>query len=142
MTYQVSPWSLTELFPSLDSPTYESAFKQVENCVAEFEKFRTDLISEITPSHFLMILREAEEITRVITRIYSFAGLSFTANTQDQVAQTMQGRVQQLVARFSSRHGGSEEQQSYRTRIHPSLVRGCERRADLARSEGTQGVDA
>src|SRR3569832_240105 len=103
MTYEQSPWSLTELFPSLDSPTYESAFKQVENCVVEFEKFRSELISEITPSHFLMILREAEEITRVISRIYSFAGLGFTANTQDQVAQAMQGRVQQVGAELQNR---------------------------------------
>ncbi len=103
MSYQISTWSLTELFPSLDSPIYENGFKQVENCVVEFEKFRNDLIPEITPSHFLMILREAEEITRVITRIYSFAGLAFTADTQDTAAQTMQGRVQQLGADLQNR---------------------------------------
>lgn len=103
MTYKQSPWSLTELFPALDSPTYENAFKQVENCVVEFEKFRADLVPEITPAHFLMILREAEEINRVISRIYSFAGLSFTADTQDQAALTMQGRVQQLLAELQNR---------------------------------------
>ncbi len=103
MTYEQSPWSLTELFPALDSPTYENAFKQVENCVVEFEKFRVDLIPEITPAHFLMILREAEEINRVISRIYSFAGLAFTADTQDQAALTMQGRVQQLLAELQNR---------------------------------------
>jgi oligoendopeptidase F len=103
MTYKQSPWSLTELFPALDSPTYENAFKQVENCVVEFEKFRADLVPEITPAHFLMILREAEEINRVISRIYSFAGLAFTADTQDQMALTMQGRVQQLLAELQNR---------------------------------------
>src|SRR6187402_2987981 len=102
MAYQISPWSLTELFPSLDSPLFNNGFKQVENCVAEFEKFRSELVPEITPSHFLMILREAEEITRVISRIYSFAGLAFTANTQDQTAQTMQGRVQQFGAELQN----------------------------------------
>ena len=103
MPYQISPWSLTELFPSLDSPLFNNGFKQVENCVAEFEKFRSELVPEITPSHFLMILREAEEITRVISRIYSFAGLAFTADTQDQTAQTMQGRVQQFGAELQNR---------------------------------------
>src|SRR5690242_9226974 len=98
MSYQISQWSLTELFPALESPEYESAFKQVENCVVEFEKFRSDLVSEITPNHFLMILREAEEITRVISRIYSFAGLAFTADTQNQTALVLQGRVQQMGA--------------------------------------------
>ncbi len=103
MTYQISTWSLTDLFPALDSPTYENGFKQVETCVVEFEKFRSDLVPEITPTHFLMILREAEEITRVISRIYSFAGLAFTADTQDQAAQTMQGRVQQFGAELQNR---------------------------------------
>lgn len=103
MTYQISQWSLNELFPALDSPTYEEAFKQAETCVAEFEKFRSDLVPEITPSHFLMILREAEEITRVITRIYSFAGLAFTADTQNQTALVLQGRVQQFAAELQNR---------------------------------------
>lgn len=103
MTYQISQWSLNELFPALDSPTYEEAFKQAENCVAEFEKFRSDLVPEITPSHFLMMLREAEEITRVITRIYSFAGLAFTADTQNQTALVLQGRVQQFAAELQNR---------------------------------------
>lgn len=103
MSYQISPWSLTELFPALESTEYENAFKQVENCVAEFEKFRSDLVPEITPSHFLMILREAEEITRVISRIYSFAGLAFTADTQNQTALVLQGRVQQVGAELHNR---------------------------------------
>lgn len=103
MPYQISPWSLTELFPTLESPEYESAFKQVENCVVEFEKFRSDLVPEITPSHFLMILREAEEISRVISRIYSFAGLAFTADTNNQTALVLQGRVQQMGAELQNR---------------------------------------
>ena len=103
MTHELSPWSLTELFPSLDSPLLHNGFKQVENCVAEFEKFRSDLVADITPSHFLMILREAEEITRVIARIDGFAGLSFSADTQNQAAQALQARVQQLMAELHNR---------------------------------------
>jgi oligoendopeptidase F len=103
MPYQQSPWSLTELFPSIDSPTLGSAFKQMENCAAEFEKFRDDLTPEITAEHFMMILREVEEITRVGYRIYGFAGLSFNADTQNQAAQALQARVQQFVAELQNR---------------------------------------
>ena len=81
MTYQQSPWSLADLFPSIDSPALEGAFKQMENCVAGFEKFRDDLKPEITAEHFMMILREVEEITRVGYRIYGFAGLAFTGRS-------------------------------------------------------------
>ena len=103
MPYKQSPWSLTELFPAINSPALNASFKQLEGCVAEFEKFRDDLKPEITAGHFMMILREAEEITRAGYRIYGFAGLSFAADTQNQAAQTLQSRVQQLVAELQNR---------------------------------------
>ena len=40
MAHTLSPWSLTDLFPAIDSPALNDTFKQVDNCVAEFEKFR------------------------------------------------------------------------------------------------------
>jgi len=103
MPYKQSAWSLTELFPSIDSPALNATFKQMENCVAEFEKFRDDLKPEITAEHFMMILREAEEITRIAYRLYGFAGLAFSADTQDQPAQALQARVQQFVAELQNR---------------------------------------
>jgi len=103
MTYEQSPWSLTDLFPSLDSAALDSGFKQLENCVAEFEKFREDLKPEISAEHFMTILREAEEITRVVYRLYGFAGLSFSADTQNQAAQGLQSRVQQFGAELQNR---------------------------------------
>src|SRR5678816_2988752 len=103
MAYKQSVWSLTDLFPSADSPALQDAFKQLENCVAEFEKFRDDLKPDMDPEHFMMILREAEEITRVGYRIYGFAGLAFSADTQDQPAQALQARVQQFVAELQNR---------------------------------------
>lgn len=103
MTYQQSAWELTDLFPSIDSPVLNDGFKQLGNCVVEFEKFRDDLKPEITSEHFMLILRELEEINRVVLRIYSFAGLSFTADTQNQSAQALQARVQQFVAEVQNR---------------------------------------
>jgi oligoendopeptidase F len=103
MAYKQSVWSLTDLFPSLDSPALNDAFKQLEGCVAEFEKFRDDLKPDMDPEHFMMILREAEEITRVGYRIYGFAGLAFSADTQNQPAQALQARVQQFIAELQNR---------------------------------------
>jgi oligoendopeptidase F len=103
MTYEQSPWRLTDLFPSLDRATLDGGFKQLENCVAEFEKFRDDLKPEISAGHFMMILREAEEITRVLYRLYGFTGLSFSADTQNQTAQSLQSRVQQFGAELQNR---------------------------------------
>src|SRR5687767_1390673 len=103
MAHTLSPWSLTDLFPAIDSPALNDTFKQVDNCVAEFEKFRDDLKPDIDAEHFMTILREAEDITRVGYRIYGFAGLSFSADTQNQPAQALQSRVQQFVAELQNR---------------------------------------
>ena len=39
----------------------------------------------------------------VRTRLYAFAGLSFSADTQDQVAQTLVARVDQFMANLQNR---------------------------------------
>jgi len=103
MTYQLSSWDLTDLFPSIDSPVLNDGFKQLETCVAEFEKFRADLKPEITAEHFMAIVRELEEINRVGFRVYGFAGLSFSADTQNKPVQALQARVLQFIAELQNR---------------------------------------
>ncbi len=103
MPYQQSPWSLADLFPSMDSPKLDESFERLEKRVAEFEKFRDDLKPDIDPEHFMTILDESEQMTRLAYRLYGFAGLSFAANTQDQAALALQARVQQFLAEMNNR---------------------------------------
>ncbi len=37
MTYKLSPWSLSDLFPSQDSPEMKAAFDELDTKVVEFE---------------------------------------------------------------------------------------------------------
>lgn len=103
MTFQQSPWSLQELFPSLDSPALEQAFQTLAAQVAAFEQLRPELKPEISSETFLHILRQSEQITRAAYRLYGFAGLSFAANTQDPTVQALMGRVQQFFAELQNR---------------------------------------
>ncbi|MCS6993041.1 MAG: M3 family oligoendopeptidase [Anaerolineales bacterium] len=103
MTFQQSPWSLQDLFPGFDSPELESAFQSLETQVAAFEQFRAELKPDISTDAFLHIVRESEAITRAAYRLYGFAGLSFAADTQNQAAQTLMGRVQQFFAELQNR---------------------------------------
>lgn len=103
MNFQQSPWSLQDLFPGLDSPELELAFKHLEAQVAEFEEFRPELRSDIPTDKFLNIVRESEKIMRAGYRVYGFAGLSFAADTQDQPTQALMGRVQQFFAELQNR---------------------------------------
>lgn len=102
-TYSVGKWNLGELFPGFNSPQLEEAFDNVEEQVASFEGVRGKLSADIDAETFLDIVRASEETARIINRVYAFAGLSFAADTQDQNAQSLMGRVQQFVAEVQNR---------------------------------------
>jgi oligoendopeptidase F len=103
MTFNLSPWSLQELFPGIESPELDLAFKHLQAQVAEFEESRVELTAEIAADKFLNLVRESEAIMRAGYRIYGFASLSFAGDTQDQVIQAMMGRVQQFFAELGNR---------------------------------------
>jgi oligoendopeptidase F len=103
MTFTQSPWKLTDLFPAADSAELESAFSELEKQVAEFEQFRADLNPEIDAEHFMDILAHSEKTTRLAHRVYGFAGLMFAADTQNQAAMALMGRVQQFFAELQNR---------------------------------------
>src|SRR5215210_3308015 len=102
-TYSVKKWDLGELFPGFDSPELQGAFDNVEEQVASFEGVRGKLNAEMDAETFLDVVRASEETTRIVNRVYAFAGLSFAADTQDQNAQSLMGRVQQFVAEMQNR---------------------------------------
>ena len=102
-TYSVKKWDLGELFPGFDSPELQEAFDNVEEQVASFEGVRGKLAPDVDSETFLDVVRASEETARVLNRVYAFAGLSFAADTQDQNAQSLMGRVQQFVAEIQNR---------------------------------------
>ncbi len=103
MTYKLSAWSLNDLFPGLDHPELEAAFKTLDANVADFEKLRPQLKPNMPVSSFLEILQDTEESTRLANKMYSFAGLAFAANTQNQRIQALLGRIQQFMAEMENR---------------------------------------
>lgn len=103
MSYAQSRWSLHELFPSIQSPEMEAAFQEMQDRLSRFEQARAHLSPDLSESDFLDLLRQYEEITALGHRLYAMAGLSFAADTQDSIAQTLLGRVQQFMAEAENR---------------------------------------
>lgn len=103
MAYLQSAWTLTDLFPAAEAPELEAAFTELEKQVAAFEAFRADLTPGLDPEHFMDILAHSERSARLAQRIYSFAGLMFAADTQNQTAMALMGRVQQAFAEMENR---------------------------------------
>ena len=102
-TYTQSRWSLADLFPSPDGPEINAAFTSLEEQVSAFEKERENLKPEIGIEKFLQIIQSAEKLTKLEYRLYGFAELWFTEDTQNQAAQTLVARIDQLLAEYSNR---------------------------------------
>ncbi len=101
--YSQTRWSLDDLFPRDDAQAVERAFTELEASVAAFETRRPSLSSEIFTDDFLAILRAYEAIHKQAYRLYNFASLWFSEDTQNQEAQTLLGRVEQFFATLQNR---------------------------------------
>ncbi len=103
MPYTQTRWNLHDLYTGYDSPDLQAAFDRVEELVTSFEGACGSLKPDIEAEAFLAIVRSSEEITRTMSRLYAFAGLSFAADTQDQAAQTLRARVDLFAAEMGNR---------------------------------------
>ncbi len=103
MAYAIKKWDLTQLFPGFDSPELQAAFDNVEEQVTSFEGVRDKLKPDMDKDTFLDVVRASEATSRIVNRVYSFAGLSFAEDTQNQKAQTLIARVQQFAAEMQNR---------------------------------------
>lgn len=103
MAYKIRRWSLEDLFPGLGSPEIEAALNEMDDSIVKFEALRADLNLAMDDERFLSILQMYELIMRQISRLYGYASLKFTEDTQDQAAQTLQGRMQQKAAEMDNR---------------------------------------
>ena len=102
-TYQQSRWSLADLFPSACASEMQQAFSSLEQKVAQFEIIRPALTETISPADFMQFVRQLEEINIEGGRLYGFANLQFAQDTQNQPAQSLLTRVQQLFAELTNR---------------------------------------
>ncbi|MEN9563648.1 MAG: hypothetical protein RIR73_1892 [Chloroflexota bacterium] len=103
MAYKLSKWDLSQLYSGYDSPELENAFDMIEEQVDSFEGVRNKLTPDISTEQFMEVMKADETSTRIANKLYSFAGLSFTADTQDQKAQALQARVMQFLAENQNR---------------------------------------
>ncbi len=101
--YTQTRWSLADLFPSPDGPEINAAFKSMEEQVVELEKEREFLNTNISPEHFMQIILKEENLTKLGYRLFGFAELWFTEDTQNQAAQTLIARIDQLMAEYTNR---------------------------------------
>ena len=100
--YTLSPWSLTDLFPSADGPEIEAAFKEIESKTRDFADIRQKLSDDIDFEEFIDAIKAIEAIRITASKLATYPGLWFAADTQSQQAQVLYARVQQFMAQVQN----------------------------------------
>ncbi|PKO12646.1 MAG: oligoendopeptidase F [Chloroflexi bacterium HGW-Chloroflexi-10] len=101
--YSQTRWSLQDLFPGPQTDELETAFTRVSSLVEALEARRSELSEQISTETFLSIVKDLEVIIVLQQKIYTFAGLHFSEDTQNQVAQNLIARVDQFMAEIGNR---------------------------------------
>jgi len=96
-------WSLHDLLPATSGPEFDERLADLELQVAELESRREDLSSDIREDDFAALMRLYESITESVDRMYGYARLWFSENTQSQEALGFLGRMEQLYTETQNR---------------------------------------
>lgn len=100
--YVQSRWSLNDLFDG-GMDQIEAAFTQMSAAVQTFEALRPNLTPDISNAAFLDMVKQLEAMEDMAYRLYGYAMLSFSSDTQDQNAMSLVGRVEQTLAESTNR---------------------------------------
>lgn len=103
INYTQKRWSLADIYPSADGPEMKAAFADLDAKSSAFEKMRLMLTVSISAADFMTAVKALDEISRIITRLASYAGLWFTEDTQNQAALSLMARTDQLSAETENR---------------------------------------
>ena len=101
--YTQQGWSLDEMFSGLHDEKIEQTIVQLETVVTGLEAYRPQLTPTITQENFDALLKLYEEGQELISRLFGFGRMLFSANTQDQETHTYLARISQLAAQAQNR---------------------------------------
>lgn len=96
-------WELKDLFADASGAELETIFARLQEEVAAFETVRPELRPDLPVETFLEYVRRLEKINDQAHRLYSYATLWFSEDTQNQAAQVLVARVEQFVTELSNR---------------------------------------
>jgi oligoendopeptidase F len=101
-TYTQARWSLADL-SSGEPQEIEAAFAALEENTRQIEALRPGLRAAMPFDEFIAVVHRMETLEQQAYRLYGYASLSFAADTQDQAAMSLMGRVEQTLAELTNR---------------------------------------
>ncbi|MBP7694705.1 MAG: M3 family oligoendopeptidase [Anaerolineales bacterium] len=103
MPYEPTRWTLDALIPSADPAAIDQALTAFEKKVKKVEGWRKKLKPTLAVADFLKLLTEYEAMIQAGMRVYAYAQLKFSENTQDQAALALVMRADQAFAEAQNR---------------------------------------
>ncbi len=103
MPYELTNWKLSDLLASDEDPAAEKALKTFEKKLRAVEAWREKLKPGLSVQAFLTLLDDYEAAGRDILRLYAYATLKFSEDTQNQSALVFMNKIQQLYAEAENR---------------------------------------
>jgi len=101
--YQQSRWSLDDLLSATSGPELDQMLSSLDEKVTELEGCRERLSPDVSADEFDGLLGLYESITELAYRLYGYARLWFSEDTQSQDALAFMGRMEQLFTDAQNR---------------------------------------
>jgi oligoendopeptidase F len=101
--FEQGRWSLADLLPTTSGSEFDQRLDDLEARVVELESRRERLSSDISEEDFGALMGLYESITEHIYRLYGYARLQFSADTQSQEALGFLGQMEQLYTDIQNR---------------------------------------
>jgi oligoendopeptidase F len=95
-------WDLADLLPDAADARVDLAIQAIERRVAEIESKR-DSLDTITPAGLVDLVRLYESLTEQMTVLGAYAGLRFSADTQDETAIALRNRLNHELTALGNR---------------------------------------
>lgn len=100
--WKTGPWVLTELLPSADPDTVESALQGLEAGISRLESRRREL-DEPTADGVLSFVKEYEAISEGAHQLAAYGALWFSADTQSEDALAFRNQIHQHLTPLQNR---------------------------------------
>lgn len=101
--YQSTTWDLSALLPDATEETLAARLAALDAAVAAFEGRRDALRPDMAPGALVDLVRAYEAIMAQAYRLYGYASLWFSTDTQSTAALTFMNRVQQALTALQNR---------------------------------------
>ena len=101
--FEQTVWSRKDLIPVTSGPEFDGILADLEAAVRDLESWRERLSPEISVVELRELLDVLESIAEFESRLYAYAHLWFSENTQSQEALGFMGRMEQLLTDVENR---------------------------------------